>query len=268
MLIEGLVAMAAIGLGAHVISRRGRRGVDVPDVQPRRALVLYTAAGANIPEFERNAFAAAQHFGTNAVPISDGQTLLNAIRTAPRDLGLVLMIGHGSGGAFFRPGHAGLRIDRDALPTWLGDDTFARELTTRLATNFVLSLAGCRAGAESREPDWTTDAYWTGTTPGPGGARSLAGEIRDALVAAGAPAGEMRAHTTTGGVLANPGARTFVVAPQYAGRPGAALIDLVLGPSTSRDRAKVTAWNARVRGVPATRWILGGRAPTRQEAAA
>jgi len=269
MLVEGLAVMALIGLGARMVagrSRTGRARTIPADAEQRRALVLYTAAGSNVPEFERNAHAAALHFGVTAIPVTDGQTLLNAVRAAPAGLGLVLMVGHGSGGAFFRPGHAGLRIDRDALPAWLGDDTFARELAPKLAPGFVLSLAGCRAGAEQREPDWSREDYWTSTTPGPGGARSLAGEIRDALARAGAPRGEVRAHTTTGGVLANPGARTFVVDAQTVGQPGAALIELVLGVGAARNRVRLSTWNTKVRGTPAARWILGGRAPTLQEA--
>lgn len=257
MLIEGLALVTLVGAGSYLLSR---------NVGPRKALVLYTATGDNVPEFERNATDASRLLRTRPMPISDGQSLLNAVRAAPRNLGTVLMIGHGSGGAFFRPGHSGLRIDRDALPTWLGDDTFARALAPKLARGFVLSLAGCRAGAEYNEPDWTSEAYWTGSTPGPGGARSLAGEIRDALARAGANTGEVRAHTTTGGVLANPAGRTFVVARGQIGRPGASLVDLVLGPGSSRDRTTVTRWNGRVRGAVATRWMLGGRQPTRAEA--
>jgi hypothetical protein len=258
MLIEGaLAALVVTGVGSYLLSGRGG--------QSRKALVLYTAAGENVGEFQRNAGAAARLFRTRAVPITDGQTLLRAVRSAPRGLSLVLMVGHGSGGAFFRPGHAGLRIDRDALPTWLGDDSFASALAPKLARDFVVSLAGCRAGAEYSEPDWTTEAYWTGTTTGTGGARSLAAQIRDALARAGANNGEVRAHTTTGGVFANPAGRTFVVARGQVGRPGAALIDLVLGAGTSRDQAAVRSWNTTVRGGLATRWMLGGDAPTRSE---
>jgi hypothetical protein len=259
MLIEALTVAVIVGIGARLLTPRRQ--------QARGALVLYTAAGDNVGEFETNAEAAARALRTTAVPVVDGQSLLRAVRAAPRNLGLVLMIGHGTGNAFFRPGHAGLRIDRDALPTWLGDDTFAQALVSKLAKPFVLSLAGCRSGAEQNEPDWTTDAYWTGTTTGPGGAGSLAGQIRDALVRFGARDGEVRAHVTTGGVLANPAGRVFAVDGRYSGRPGAALIDLALGAGTSRDQAAVRRWNSVVRGALATRWMLGGRMPTRQEAA-
>ena len=256
MVVEGLL-IAAVGLGSYLLSR---------SAGPRRALVLYTGEGDGVAEFRTNATSAAQQLRTRAVPITDGQSLLNAVRAAPGNLGLVLMIGHGTGTAFFRPGHAGLRIDRDALPTWLGDDTFARELSGKLARNFVLSLAGCRAGATQSEPDWTSEAYWTSSTPGPGGSLSLAGQIRDALVRVGARRGEVRAHSTTGGVLANPAGRVFIADRRYVGMPGAALMDLVMGAGSSRDRAKISRWNSTVRGALATRWMLGGRAPTRDEA--
>jgi hypothetical protein len=260
MLIEGLAIAALVGAGTYLLSSRR--------VGQRSTLVLYTGEGSNVQEFRTNADNAAGLLRTRAVPVVDGQSLLNAVRAAPRNLGLVLMIGHGSGSSFFRPGTAGLRIGRDALPTWLGDDSFTCELAPKLGRNFVLSLAGCRAGAEQNEPDWTSEAYWTGSTPGPGGAHSLAGEIRDALVRAGVREGEVRAHSTTGGVFANPGGRVFAVEAPFVGRPGAALMDLVMGPGSSRDRTKISRWNGQVRGTLAVRWILGGRMPTRAEAEA
>lgn len=93
---------------------------------------------------------------------------------------------------------------------------FARNLEGRIAPNAILSLAGCRAGANPGEPE-----RWTGDV-GDGGEDGISGLLRDALVLAGAPtSAEIRAHTTTGHTTENPRARKFRFA--HAGQPGTAV---------------------------------------------
>lgn len=244
----GIVAIIAGASGLWIAKR----------LRPN-ALVMYTAEGAGAPEFLRNARLAEQALGVTAVPIRSGQDILNALYRAPQRLGVVILIGHGTANAFFRPGATGLRLGNDSLPTWLSTRTFAQLLARKATTAPIITLAGCRAGALSSEPDWSA------TTAGPGGAQSLAGQLRDELVRQGMPGGEIRAHSTTGGVLANPSGRVFWIDRYSAGRSGAALQDLALGQNSSRDESLTRTWNTRVRGELATRWALGGGAPKRIE---
>lgn len=179
-------------------------------------VILYSV---NAPEaghvrtFTEVAGRAGQLLGATPEPVADGQTLLAAIRRHQR-IKTLLLIGHGTSTAFIRPGVAGLRVGTSALPAWLGLDEFARELAHSLAGGFWLGLLGCRAAAESSEIDWSAE------TAGPGGARSLAGQLRDLLVRRGAPRGVVGGHTTTGATDANPRAREFVVASRALGTVG------------------------------------------------
>ena len=179
-------------------------------------VILYSVnapESSDVGTFTEVARRAGQLLGATPEPVADGQTLLAAIRRHQR-IKTLLLIGHGTSTAFIRPGVAGLRVGTSALPAWLGLDELARELSRRLTSGFWLGLLGCRAAAESSEADWTP------VTAGPGGARSLAGQLRDLLVQRGAPRGTVGGHTTTGATDANPRAREFAVASNALGTPG------------------------------------------------
>jgi len=89
----------------------------------------------------------------------------------------------------------------------------ARMLDGRIAPGSVVSLAGCRAGADPGEPE-----SWVGPV-GPGGERGFSGQLRDSLVLGGSPTtAQIRAHTTTGHTTENPRARVFAFS--HAGQPG------------------------------------------------
>jgi hypothetical protein len=111
----------------------------------------------------------------------------------------------------------------------------ARQLRGKIASGAVISLAGCRAGADPGEPE-----RWIGDV-GAGGARGFSGQLRDLLVSSGAPASaEVRAHTTTGHTTENPRARAFAFAsPGVAGNP----VPLTQGPQAER-------WILAMAGIP------------------
>jgi hypothetical protein len=206
VLLLGLTAVSLAGTAAYLALRK--RG-DI--------VILYAGVApepGHVGTFREVSGRAAQLLQAPApAPVTDGQSLVNAIR-AHRKIGTLLLIGHGSSTSFIRPGTSGLRIGATALPTWVGVETFAQELAPRLSRGFWIGFLGCRAAAETSETDWAP------VTAGPGGARSLAGLLRDALVVHGAPSGRVGGHTTTGATDANPRAREFVVARRAVGTPG------------------------------------------------
>jgi hypothetical protein len=202
-LFMGLSTAALAGAGGYLLLRK--RGDSV---------ILYAGTApepGHVATFRNAANAAARQVGGTPAPVYDGQTLLAAIRRYRR-IKTLLLIGHGTSTAFIRPGTSGLRLGSSALPTWVGVQDFARELAPRLASGWWLGLLGCRAAAMSDEPDWSA------VTAQAGGARSLAGLLRDALVAAGAPYGRVGGHTTTGSTTENPRVREF--STRTPGAPG------------------------------------------------
>lgn len=198
------IGLAALGIGlgglaALLLSRRGA------------ALVTYSdnaELDRDVGTFRGVARRAGELHGVVPVPVSDGADLLAAVRSQSR-IGTLLIIGHGTTSSIIRPGQAGLHTTRTALPEWVSIEDFATVLAPRLTSGFWLGLLGCRTAAEPWEDDWTAQ------TLAPEGNDSLAGMLRDALVAAGAPSGKVGGHTTTGATDANPRARVFpVVASQ------------------------------------------------------
>ncbi len=161
---------------------------------------------------------------------------------------MLVMVGHGTPTSFFEPNGAGIRTGSTSLPGWLGITDFARLLAPKLKRGFVISLAGCSAARENSEHDEGT--WWDG------GARSLAGLLRDALVLAGAPSGEVRGHTSRGTTLLNPQGRTFYVSRAYIGRPGVHVMKLAGRPRPT-SLGYVAEWNNYARGTIAARWMLG-----------
>jgi hypothetical protein len=203
----GIVAgLAALG-GGLLLLTRGRGGY---------AVVLYSDNAADpvdVGTFREAAELAGETLETGAAPVGDGAELLAAVQAVAK-IKTLLIIGHGTTSALVRPGRAGLRIGETELPAWVRIEDFAAALAPRLVPGFWLGLLGCRTAAEGWELDWTPQ------TLEPEGEDSLAGRLRDALVAAGAPSGKIGGHTTTGGTITNPRARVFPVIASQVNRPG------------------------------------------------
>lgn len=133
------------------------------------------------------------------------------------------------------PSYSHLVMAAHGDPSWyfagfgsINPEWMARQLNGRITANTIISLAGCRAGADPGTPEYESV---------PGGANSFAGRLRDLLLQQGAPAGgQIRAHTTTGHTTENPFARSFQLANSNVGQAG-------------RDVALE-------RGEPAEQWIL------------
>jgi hypothetical protein len=172
---------------------------------------------------------------------SSARDLYSAIASHGR-LGPVVLVGHGTPRSFF----AGYGVTPEGL---------ARALAPKLAYGTTLGLAGCRAGANPEEQDWGRSAY------GPGGERSFAGLLRDALVRLGAPRVTVRAHSTTGHSTANPAARSFVATRSQVGQPGASVLDLVWGSGAWESANLRTAWTDQFRGKAAELWVAGQPLP-------
>jgi hypothetical protein len=123
----------------------------------------------------------------------------------------------------------------------------------------AFSLAGCSAGSERGEVNWAPD----GSSYGPGGASGFAGNFRDFLVEAGAPSGDVRAHSTVGHVTNNPAARVFPVASSEKGQPGKSALDLAFGHAGAwREAGNRRQWVNAFQGEPSEKWIIGGSLPS------
>lgn len=245
------------GKGHLVDPVEGSTDVDL-EVPIGPAMVVYVDEGSGAGVFDRTAQSSANLLNTRAVPATDGQELLDAVNRSPSGLHQVIHAGHGGPQTFLRPGTSGLRVGPDALRRWVSVGTYARALAPKLArSNVVISFAGCRSGAGPRELNWSSDSY------GPGGADSLAGELRDEIVAlvGDIPGGEIRAKSTTGTSFGNPVGRSFPLLRPQVGRPGIPLIDQVWGPSSSSNNQLVRAWNNTARGKPVMGWTIGGALP-------
>jgi hypothetical protein len=171
-------------------------------------------------------------------PVQSGQDVLAATSQHSR-ISRLIIVSHGAPDWMINP-TTGITLRGLGLaPAGL-----ARALRWRLVTGAVIGLAGCSAARSYSEAGvWGPEAF------GPGGAQSLAGAIRDAIAANGIHLGvEVRGHTLSGGVTANPSARTCRV-----GRPGAPCASVM-------QEAGETDWQRWVNtfyGERAQRWVLG-----------
>lgn len=243
------IAGGALGLGAlgWGVLRRVRGD----------AVVLYSTnvpVAGELGTFRGVAQNAGRHHRVEPVGVGSGQAILDEIRRHGR-IGALLMVGHGTSQQWLRPGVTGVRVGSSSPPTWISARDLARELAPRLVSEFWVGFLACRSGANPNEPDWTTATYRGG------GERSLAAILRDELVDAGAPTGEIGAHTTTGATEANPVGRVFVVDRAHRGRPGDALQDIAWGAGSSSRSTEASAWRRLIRGKPAARWAFIGETP-------
>lgn len=229
-ILKALGIGAAAAVGGYLLTRGGGG----------HPLILYQTVGRDLGEIRdtaENLRGVLPNATTVGVP--NANTVYQAIRDQPGKLSSVVLVGHGTPRNFF--------TSYGTSPTRL-----AQELAPKLTSRSFIGLAGCRAGADPGEQDWSTRSY------GPGGALGFAGRLRDALVAAGAPRGvQVRAHSTTGHLTANPAARSFVVAAHLVGQPGISVLDQVWGVGSWQNAALRRAWTDQFRGKLAELWVAG-----------
>lgn len=179
-----------------------------------RNVIMYQADGENAAEFRRVADRYAQALGTRRVyAITSGLSALTALREEPR-IGRLILVGHGSARAFFRPGFSGLRMGatKAQSPMVVSLERFAQILADQLTPGFTIGLAGCQTGLNPGELD-----TWY---PEDGGQGGFAGRFRDLLVEHGAPIGTVRGHTVAGHASRARAGRAFRVIRSMYGRPG------------------------------------------------
>jgi hypothetical protein len=209
--ILGVAGASLLGLAAYWLWGRGKQ---IPSALPmRRGLVLYNQSGTGAGVFRSTARMVQAAYGGQALPVDTGEDIRQALTEVAGPLNVVVFTGHGSTQSFFRPGRSGIRVGQDALPSWLSVESVARLLAPKLASGAVVSLAGCRAAANPGEPDWNPANF------APGGERSFAARLRDALVRAGARISAVRGKTVTGVAFGAPRGREFGPEVGSVGRP-------------------------------------------------
>lgn len=173
-------------------------------------VTLYQAEGTGSAEFRRAAQNTVLIHQARTYPVRNGSEIRAALAELPQGTRRLIMIGHGAWTMFFdTPNHKGLRSNGpDAYPDWISETTVASMIARKLAPGFIVSLAGCSTAIE---PD------------------HLAGKLRDALVRAGAPFGEVRGRLARGSTQGNPHVASFTVAAESVGRPGVAVTGIDQG---------------------------------------
>lgn len=232
-----LVASAGAGLAAIAYGIYRRVGLA------GSPLIVYASTGSGAGEFQAVASRLAQALpGSRKTATPDGLPgLRTAIQAHQGRIGPLILVGHGTTRAFF----SNLS---PVAPTAL-----AGLLHNKLAADAVVSLAGCRAGADTSEVDWSAASY------GAGGASSFAGLLRDALVADGAPWGtEIRAHSTTGTTTLNPAVRVFRATRSQVGQPGLSALEILWGEGAAGNAGLRSRWTEAFRGAAAEQYMAGG----------
>ena len=238
------VAVSAEGAGAS-LGTGGAAGSGVGD-----KVVVYLSEGEGSAEFMISANRIAQSIGAEVHRARNAEEILQAVR-AHQSISRLILAGHGSSRDFWRPGTAGIRLERDSLPEWVSVGTFAAEIAPRLSAGAVIGLAGCSAAANPGESNDVNQKL------GPGGENGFAAKLRDALASqSGIATGiEVRAHSTVGHLSHNPFARVFRVSASEVGRPGVAVIDEMWGQDAHSTRWE--QWRDTFRGDLAEQWISG-----------
>jgi hypothetical protein len=234
--IGGTLFLVGAGASFWFVSRIGDR------------VIIYTATGSGAGEFRTVANRMGERLGASVYPASNAQDILNAIRRHRR-ISRLILAGHGTTTQFLRPGAAGIRVGRDALPTWMSIETFARELAPRMAADGVIGWAGCSAASNPGESGWSRSSY------GPGGAHSFIAQLRDAMVGRTLWGVEHRGHATPGHTTANPAARVCEVSRAERGQPCDSVMEEEWGEGSYETLHN--AWVAQFQGAPSEAWISG-----------
>jgi hypothetical protein len=215
----------------------------------KNPLVIYQGVCPGSGEIRRVAEGLANRISAPTVPVSNAAEFLEVLN-GRSNISPLIIVGHGTGRALLRPGVSGIQRGRDELPRYISIVTAARALAPVLARNFVIGINACKTGANWETPT-QVPVYSSG------GANGFAGRLRDALLDAGAPRGEIRANAAVG-IHGNPTGRTFYVSPEYRGTPGISLINSKWGEGSAENRILRNAWPSNVRGELALRWMAGG----------
>jgi hypothetical protein len=221
----------------------------------KNVLIFYDSVGSGSAEFLRAAEIAGSMYNSRIIPIQSAQNILNGF-SQNKKFSRVIFIGHGSSTIFGRSSSYGLiSVRRTNLPMWLTVEDFARRIAPKLTKRVIISIAGCRVGANPYEANWSESSY------GPGGQNGFAGKLRDSLSRLGFY-GEIRAKAVAGHVLGNPIGRTFKLGSSMIGKPGKPLIDDVWGEGSSQNPILVDRWIDIARGNHMIDWTLGGSKPS------
>lgn len=207
-----LLAVAAGIVGAVAIRREKERVArewiaehgPLPGAAPKpnARLCIYQGAVPEVSTFRGRACLPLVAQGYEEARV-DNRTALQRLLQSYASFDRLVLAGHGDPSWYFAQWGSGQSVNPEMLARWLAG---------RITPRTIISLAGCRAGA-----DPGTDQYRSV----PGGASSFAGRFRDLLVSGGAPeGGEIRAHTTTGHTVENQAARVFPIAGSAVGRAG------------------------------------------------
>jgi len=227
----GLLGLGAGGLVYLLTRYGGQAGIA------SRALIVYADTGSGASYFREVAGRIAALYRSRAVPYRQFSDLEEALVASGDPVGPLVLVGHGTTRAFFS------NLDHPTAAE------MGRVVGPRLVAGGVVGLAGCRAGANPGEPDWSPESY------GPGGAQGYAAQLRDALVLGGARGAiQVRAHSTAGDATANPAVRVFSATP---GTRGESAIDLLWGAGAWAERANRTAWTTAFRGKLSEAYIGG-----------
>jgi hypothetical protein len=211
-------------------------------------VVIYVAEGDGAGEFRHVGERIAANIGAALYPARNAQDVLDAVRRYRRIKNLI-MVGHGTTTQYMRPGHSGIRVGDDQLPTWMSHRTFAREVGPRMAAGGWIGWAGCSSASNPGESGWSSASYEDG------GERSFIAQVRDEMAQTpGVLWGiEHGGHTAPGHVSANPGARECPVSRSAIGQPCESVMEETWGSG-----ANYNSWVSAFQGVPAETWISTG----------
>ena len=242
LLLAGVIGGTAL-VGAAVFAAKSYFGENV---------IIYVPEGSGAGEFRTSAERMGQAIGAAVYPARNAQDILDAVRRHPR-IKRLIMVGHGTTRQFMRPGHSGIRVGNDALPTWISIQTFAREVGPRMSAKGWIGWAGCSAASNPGQSTWGVQAY------GPGGENSFIAQVRDEMARTpGVLWGiEHGGHTAPGHTTRNPGARECPVSITQIGQPCESVLDETWGDDAYQTR--YNQWVSAFRGDPAEAWIASGR---------
>ena len=242
ILLTGVIGGSLV-IGSAIFLVRSYLGENV---------IVYVPEGSGAGEFRESAQRMSQSINAAVYPARNAQDILNAVRRHPR-IKRLIMVGHGTTRQFMRPGHSGIRVGDDALPTWMSIETFAREVGPRMAANGWIGWGGCSSASNPGQSTWGVDSY------GPGGERSFIAQVRDAMARIPGIAWGIRhgGHAALGHTTANPGARECPVSVSQIGQPCKSVLDETWG--SGAHQTQHNQWVSVFRGDPAENWIATGR---------
>lgn len=242
LLLAGVLGGSVV-IGAAAFAAKSYFGENV---------IIYVPEGSGAGEFRSSAERMGRSINAHVHPARNAQEILDNIRRYPK-IKRLIMVGHGTTRQFMRPGHSGIRVGADALPTWMSIQTFVREVGPRMSANGWIGWAGCSSASNPGQSTWGIHAY------GPGGERSFIAQVRDEMARVPGIAWgiEHGGHTAPGHTTRNPGARECPVSVSQIGQPCESVLDETWGSGAHETRHN--QWVSTFQGNPAETWIASGR---------